>query len=422
MRATRRVGHTKRLAVVLLLMAFAAVQAQGSPVNLRFSYWRMATEPQAGIMNEIIGRFTAEHPNINIEVEPTPQASVVNVLTTQILAGSPPDVFVIAHTDIPRFVAMQGLQPIDGYLAADPEFAGALIPQGVEMGSVAGTAYCLPHAFGSNALFYNRDLFERAGLPDRAPRDAEEFIAFGKAIDALGPDISAFALFGGKDVGTDVRFFELFWAMGIDAVIPDQKIVNIDTPEGIRAFQFIVDLHRVHGITTPNPTELDYQTTLRLFTNGLLGMFQANVGSIAPIEEQAPEMRFSVAPLFWEAVGAKIDGAGFCIAAASRHKEEAWAFVQHLMSFESIRDWAVPLSYLPPRQDVAELPGIQENPYLKIYFDDIIPYSKPTPSALEFNELMEIARRELAMALLGQKTAEQAAIDTGRAMREVLNR
>ena len=408
--------------VLALIVPASLAFAQDDPVNLRFSYWRMATEPQATIMNEIIAEFETENPHISIEVEPTPQGSVVDVVTTQILAGSPPDVFVISHTDVPRFVAMQGLQPIDEYLDADPEFTSALIPQGIQLNTVDGTAYCLPHAFGSNALFYNRDLFERAGLPDRAPRDAEEFIEFGRAIDALGPDIHAFALFGGMDVGTDVRFFELFWALGVDAILPQEGIVNIDTPEGIEAFQFIVDLHRVHGITTPNPTEINYPTVLRLFTNGNLGMFQANVGSIAPIEDQAPNLRFSVAPLKWTEVGAKIDGAGFCIARGSQHPEEAWLFVRHVMGFEAIRDWSIPLSYLPPRQDVAELPGIQENPYLKIYFEDIIPYSKPTPASLEFGELMEIARRELAVALLGQKTAEEAARDAGEAMRAVLAR
>jgi ABC-type glycerol-3-phosphate transport system substrate-binding protein len=406
----------------LLVVFLLGFMAQAAPVELRFNYWRMGTEPQKTIMDKIIKNFEAENPGIKILVEPTPQNSVVNVLTTQMLAGAPPDVSAIANSDVARFVKMNGLEPLTPYLDKDRSFKEVLLPQAYQINEIKGKIYGLTHSFGCDSLFYNRDLFKKAGLPDRAPKDSQEFIEFGKKIAALGNDYAGFALFGGKDVGTDVRFFELFWALDVDVFNVEKKAVYIDTPKGIEALQFIVDLHRKHKITTAFPAELDYPAALRMFINGKLGMLQANVGSIAPIEQEAPNLNFMVAPFVWKKVGAKADGGSFTIAKASKHKKEAWLFVKYLMSFESIRDWAVPLSYLPPRKDVMALPEIRQNKYLKVYFDEILPYSKPIPQTTSFNQLMEVSRRELSMALLGKKTVEQAAKDSAKEMREILKK
>lgn len=112
----------KALLPIILLIIMLSSVIKAAPIEVRFNYWRMGTDPQKTIMNKIINNFEAKNPGIKILVEPTPQNSVVDVLTTQILAGAPPDVSVIANSDIARFEMMGGLEPLNQYIDSDKSF------------------------------------------------------------------------------------------------------------------------------------------------------------------------------------------------------------------------------------------------------------------------------------------------------------
>lgn len=407
---------------ILTIIVFSLIMsALAQQTELRFMYWRMATEPQASILQEIINDFEAQNPDIRIIVEAVPQGQTVDTLTVQALAGSPPDVAVVPQIDLFRFVDMEVVTPLNSFIEDTPGFIENFADYAINMNSRDGIIYGLAHDLAANSLFFNLDLFREAGLPERAPQNYEEFVEFGRALTRPEQNQWAFALFGGKEIGTHGRILGLFWASGVDIISQDGTTVLLDTPEAIAAFQRIIDLHRVEGITTPSPTELDYQTALRLFINGQVAMFQANVGSIAPIQAEAPDMDFMVAPFRWEEVGANIDGSAIIIPEDSRNKEQAWRFITHILSFEGLRDWAVPLSYLPPRTDVTALPEIQSNPYLRTYFDEILPYTNPLPRTVHYTPVMNALNQELSLAILGQKTAEQAARDAAREMRQILD-
>lgn len=404
------------LAFVLMGSTFVTAQQK----EIRFTYWRMATEPQGTIMQGIINKFEAENPDVKIIVETIPFDKLIDVLTVQTMGGDPPDLVVLPFEHIPRFVDMGGVKPLDSFLDQTPGFTEEFFDYLIPMGNIDGVQYGLPVDIACNTLFYNLGLLEEMGLPKQAPASYEEFLTVAEKISDPTKHVAGFGLGGASEAGNYSRLNALFWASGAQIFGDDDKTVLVDSPEGVAAIKRIVELHRVQGLTTTSPIELGYTEMLRLFTNEQVGMIQANIGTVAPVEAGNPEMEFFVAPLIWDDFGITLEGAQIIMMNTTPHPEEAWKFIRHLLSFESVRDWTVPLTYLPSRPDVVALDEIQENPYLRAYYDEILPNAKMIPRARQYGAAMDALFNRLAQALMGRISPEEAANLAAADMRKIL--
>jgi ABC-type glycerol-3-phosphate transport system substrate-binding protein len=416
----RKIKACLILSLVLVLVV-SAVAAADKPKEIRFTYWRMATEPQGSIMQSIIDKFEANNPDIKIVVDTIPFSQYIDILTVQVMGGDPPDLVVLPFEHIPRFVDMDAVTPLDRYLERTPGFLDQFFDFLIPLGNVDGVQYGLPVDIACNALYVNLDLLEQAGLPSRAPESFEEFVEFSKKLTDPSRNLAAFGLGGASEAGNYSRLNALFWACGARIFGDDDKTVLVDTPEGIAAMERIVSLHRDLRITTASPIELGYTDMLRLFMNEQVAMIQANIGTVAPVQTGNPDMDFMVFPLIWDDYGITLEGAQIIMMNTTRYPDEAWRFIQHLLSFESVRDWTVPLTYLPSRPDVVALDEIQQNPYLRAYYDDIMPNAKMIPRARQYGAAMDALFSQLSQALLGRITPEEAARAAAEQMRQVLD-
>lgn len=395
------------------------VKPTTNPVEIRFAYWRLGTEPQRSIMKEIITEFEKKNPGIKIVTQATPLSDLTDQMTIQALGGDPPDIIVMPFQQVPKFVQMGVVQPLTDFLKRDPTFIKGFYDYLVPLGTIDGVVYGLPDDIACNTLIYNRDLFRAAGLPDTPPTSYEQFVEYALKLTDSKNKVAGFALGGANEAGNQARLMSLFWASGAYIIGDDEKTVGIDSPEGIRAMQRIIDLCNKYKVCTASPVELGYTSMLNLFQNGKIAMMQGNIGTIAPVLQVAPKMDIGIAPLKWDKYGLSMECALVFMTTASKHKEEAWNFMQYLLSFEGISKWAIPLSYLPPRPDVVALPQIQNNKYIKAYFE-ALPHATKIPRLTQNEAVFEVVFREFALALQGRKTSEQAAKDAGKDMRKIL--
>jgi len=109
--------------------------------------------------DRLTARFTAAHPGKKVEVTLYPWADIDREVTRMVEADAAPDVALMgAYSD---FAAQGRLYPASELLPIRAE--ANFLPPLAEAGSVDNTLYGLPFVASSRLLFYNQELFDKAG-------------------------------------------------------------------------------------------------------------------------------------------------------------------------------------------------------------------------------------------------------------------
>lgn len=133
--------------------------AEAAPVNLKWAVWDVDA---TAYYKPLIDAYTAKNPNVTIEMVDLGSTDYMTVLATQ-LSGGADDLDIISVKDIPGYanlVNLGMLEPMNNYLTTDTsEFGGT-----IEQITVDGNFYAVPFIKSFWVVFYNKDLFDAAGV------------------------------------------------------------------------------------------------------------------------------------------------------------------------------------------------------------------------------------------------------------------
>lgn len=233
----------------------------GSTIPLRVSGLPApgSTDPVGVAALKIQEEFLRRHPGIElVRAEGIKLENVVNEVTTvmMVAGGIAPDVFQMNFRSTDTFVSKGMVGSVDDLLAKEPlevrESLMARIPsQVLPVVRRAGPDgvegfYGLPSNFSFTGLFFNKDLFRRAGLPQRAPEDWDEMVEFARKIKAL--DAGLRPIYFSAGAAASWNLMALIWSAGGEAVIqtgPNDWRAAFDSPEAVTAYEFYYRLVEV---------------------------------------------------------------------------------------------------------------------------------------------------------------------------------
>ncbi|MGH2551117.1 MAG: ABC transporter substrate-binding protein, partial [Thermomicrobiales bacterium] len=133
----------------------------GEKVKITYGYWDTA---QSEAIDAQIKAFNAEFPDITVEPQIVPWADYWTQLQTAVAGGETFDVFWINTASLPVYASVDALLPITS-IVGDGGIDPALLPAPlVESYAWNGVQYGLPRDFDTIALFYNKDIFDAAGV------------------------------------------------------------------------------------------------------------------------------------------------------------------------------------------------------------------------------------------------------------------
>jgi multiple sugar transport system substrate-binding protein len=171
-RRVTKLGATATAAASLgVLPRFAAAQEatpaasvpayNGEEVTITYGYWDTA---QSEAIEAQIAAFKVHFPNITVEPQIVPWADYWTQLQTAVSGGKTFDVFWINTASLPVYASVDALLPITSIVGE-----GGIDPAQLPAPLVAsyaweGVQYGLPRDFDTIALFYNKDMFDAAGV------------------------------------------------------------------------------------------------------------------------------------------------------------------------------------------------------------------------------------------------------------------
>ncbi len=280
---------------LLALASTAMARAEVPKVKLRVSNLPnpSITEPVNLANCRAVNRFLQLNPDV--ELVPAEGLRLENmnpeVTTIMMIAGNiAPDVLVMKFRSIDSFVSKGMVAPLDANVA-EAELAGfdparRIPPYVRDVVYRSGPdgerhLYGLPLPPFVAGLYYNRELFREAGLPDRAPRDWDEMLQFARKIRALGSQYKPITFNAGPSAAWDLMNF--IWSAGGEAlteIAPGEWRAAFNTPEVVTAIEFyyqLVEIEqlavRLHG----TPTTQERAET---------GMFFDSVGDTVRIDPE----------------------------------------------------------------------------------------------------------------------------------------
>ncbi len=145
-----------------VLSAEEAGEASGEEVTLRVSLWDYSnTEYYKNMFNA----FTEKYPNITIDVVEFSADEYDNVIVTQLSGKQDFDVVFTKGTPALSALISQGhIYALDDLIANDADFNADNYAGLVDQLTLDGHTYALPFRYDNQLIFYNKDLFDAAGV------------------------------------------------------------------------------------------------------------------------------------------------------------------------------------------------------------------------------------------------------------------
>ena len=334
-------------------------KASGAPVEITFSMWGAPEE--LTVWKQIVADFEAANPNIKVNVEVSDWDSYWSKLKTQLAAGTPPDVFAM---DAPLYLDYQSrgvLLNLQPYLDKNPDMLKDVYPQTLSAYKTPDGYYGLPRDFQTIVLFYNKDMFDKAGVAyPTADWTWDDLRAAAKKLtkDTNGDGKTDQYGFIFDQWDMEVGWSEALWSYGGDIISPDHTKTLIGEPKARQAWQLLNDMVFVDKSVPDANTIGQYGGDL----------FQAGVAAMTPMGHWAVPgyntagFKFDVVPMPKGPAGpaTSVNSAGFVVAKASKNPDAAFAFIQFAISKAGQTRLAQLGFAVPVLKTVAESPDFLE--------------------------------------------------------------
>jgi len=372
----------KKITILSLLMVFLVtsgfgcksnntdIKAVTTPVTL--TYWRVFDGPDA--FDEIIAKYKVLHPSVNVVYKKLRYSEYEAELLNSLAEDRGPDIFSIQNTWMTKYQAKLAPMPdtitmvypvtqgtIQKTVVYEPKTTKSLSLKELKdnfvdvVGSDVilsdGKIYGLPLSVDTLAMYYNKDLFNNAGLSQIPAYWNKEFLQDVKKLTKLDSKKeitqAGVALGDSKNIN---RFSDILSVLMMQsgAVMSEAGKILFNTPPntssnyypGTDALRFYADFadqtkeSYSWNSTLPN--------SLEMFMNGNLAIMFSYDYDLETIKAQAPKLNFSVAKLpqiegnpptninianYWVEVVSK----------KSKNTDVAWDFVQFMTKEEQAK-------------------------------------------------------------------------------------
>ena len=362
---------------VALLLVICASSFIDTRTAIKFASWGSKTE--VDIIKPIIEEFEKENPTIRVEFMHIPQ-NYFQKIHLLFASKTPPDVLFINNLYLPIYADAGVLEPIGEWAEWD-----AYDDNTIRALSWKGKLYAVPRDVSNLVVFYNKDLFDKAGL-EYPTEDwtLEEFLLVAQILTKNG-------VFGVSFEEEPLFFLPYLMSEGGGIVSDDLSNIIIENEKSKKGLEFYSNLRKKYHVA-PLADESASATMAQLFLQEKIAM---HITGRWLVPKYRAEAKFK-----WDIISfpkgdagsvVPLDASGWAVADKSKHKEEAYTFINFISNKKNIEKLNESGLIVPARRDVQTskyfLDG--KSPQNAQIFIDIINTSKPTPVSINYREILD---------------------------------
>ncbi|AWS44256.1 ABC transporter substrate-binding protein [Streptosporangium sp. 'caverna'] len=358
--------------------AASAAPAEGVTVTM---WTRAATQAQS---ERLVAAYNKGHKN-QVKMTVIPTDNYQPRIAAAAGAKQLPDIFASDVIFVPNYTSQGLFLDITDRINALP-FKDKLSPSHMKLGTLDGRQYTLPHTLDLSVWFWNKDLYEKAGLdPEKGPTTLKEFAEQATTVDEkLGKDgkVSG-TFFGGNCGGCYVfTFWPSVWASGGQVMNPEGTTSLNDQPAMTNVFNIYKDLY-AKGITGATAKEEQGPTWTGFFPKGGIGVMPMPSTTLGLMPK---DMKVGVAPIAGPDGGEStfVGGDSVGISSTTENADAAWEFLSWSVSDEA------QIEIMAKNKDVLARTDLSDNKYSaedpRVVLINSLVAKGQTPYALRFGQ------------------------------------
>ncbi|GEB53506.1 solute-binding protein [Streptomyces cacaoi] len=218
---------------------------------------------------EVVKDFRKEHKDIKVDVQVINWNEIDKQVKTMIQSGNVPD--LLQTGGYADKVADDLLYKADEVTSAKTR--ANIVDSFNKAGEVDGTQYGIPWTSSTRVLFYNKDVFEKAGIKE-PPKTWDEVAEAAEKIKKSKAAETPYALPLGPE---ETQGETMIWELGNGGGFTDAKgAYTLDSKQNVETFTWLKDNLVKPGLTYANPATTDRKTAFADFAAGKAGMLNGH--------------------------------------------------------------------------------------------------------------------------------------------------
>jgi ABC-type glycerol-3-phosphate transport system substrate-binding protein len=348
----------------------------------------------------LMAEFEKRNPTIKLAVERMPFQQIFQALEVRLNArNADPDIYIVDSPLTASYASRGHLMELDSIIDRK-RFA----PSGLAAASYNGKIYSAPFGSSMQVLFYNKAMFNAAGIaPPSADPAArwtwEQVVEAGRKMAKPSENIWGFTF---EQQERPYQLLPLGQSLGGTALSQDgfKATGFIDGPAFVEGFTFMQKMYTEAKISPPG--QFDPTLTPELFGTGKCAMMVAGTFVFDTLKSKFPNLDFGVAPHPYFAKGKPVTPTGawhFGVNPRTQQKAAATQFVTDMLSDDMNALWFKLRPYVPTLNAVWDREAASFGSDLwKIAKHDVQNTAIPrpaTPGFREYEDILRVALRDI---------------------------
>ena len=328
------------LAMTLVLVCFAGCGKKDASTDGKVTLHIGLPSGDSLTPLEILEEFKAQNPDIEVTTDEAPWNNFRTKLNMQIGAKAEPDVYITDSGHATSIASKGVVLDISDKIKKDldkDDYISSLFALSDSEGHVWG----VPHAINSTALYYNEELFDKAGLEYPNETWTWQDVLDAAAKLTTKPNSQGVSdVYGlGMQSSMTLGWYPVVLATGGMPLNDERTKSNFDDPktiEGVKKFEEIVK----SGITPPLPWYTTQGGTAAAFYKGKLAMVILQSSAANSIPGNAPDLKWNVTniPIGWDGERDTIFVPNVWVISersSEAEQEAAWKWIKFYLSEET---------------------------------------------------------------------------------------
>lgn len=340
----------------------SAAAAETGNITLNVTGWSSSPAEDA-LVSQGFQDFSKKYPNITVNWSPIPD-SYDTKMRANVAAGNVADVFYVSPAMAQEYTKAGKLLNLSPYMARDnvsPDsfYSSLMVPFDCADGSVYG----IPKDWNSLGLFYNKTMFQQAGLGDPTNwtwddlTSAAQKLTKGKVAGlSLPPDASRWGAF--------------LFANGGQMLSSDGKTAAFNNDAGVKATEFYTSFEKAKTGVIPKDVGAGWDG--EAFGKQQAAMTFEGGWMIPYMTSTFPNVQYGIAPMPAAPNGQRADllyTNAWGAYSGTKHADAAWKLIQFMTSAEHQQQVLQKGFALPTVKSLESDPYFSQNPGVKVLQD-----------------------------------------------------
>jgi multiple sugar transport system substrate-binding protein len=431
-RATRVLGITAGVLATALLATGCSGSGGSSADTIKIAYQKFGTFTQLDAHLKAVKKtFEKANPGMTVQLEPIAAQNDDYYTKLALMERAPstaPDVIYEDTFKVKADAAAGYLLPLDSHTKKWADWS-KFFDNAKEAGvGIDGKTYGIPMGTDTRALWYNKDLFAKAGLPvPWQPKTWDDVLAAAKTVKSKLPGVVPLNVYSGKPQGegATMQGFEMLLYGTPNGTLYDsssKKWVS-GSKNFIDSLGFIKDVYQ--GDLGPTPEQaLDTNAAtvvggewlpkgklaIDLDGSWLSGTWLST--GTNPWPEWSKTMGVAAMPTQdGEAPGVNSMSGGWTLAVGSKTKnpQKAFDFISSALSKDGSKSYDIAASQIAVRSDVASDPEYANSNPTSKFFSSLVKNTHFRPATTDYSQISNQITVAMESVMTGQQTPKEAA-------------